>query len=86
MGETKEPEQKIRTACIYRVFTNLCIQKTGQWIKASQKEPAIADLSDCEDASLRWLLDNGAIETADGEPVNIPLGDVVKRKPCPCGK
>ena len=82
----KAQEQKIRTECIYRVYTNLCIRATGQWIKASRDEPAIAELSDCEDASLRWLLDTGAIETADGEPVNIPQGDVVKRKPCPCGK
>lgn len=75
--------QKARESCIYRVFTPLIIRASGQWIQGTPDEPVIADLSDVEDVMIRWLLDNKAIESADGEPVNKPTGKV-ERKPCPC--
>ena len=77
---------KIRKSCFYRVFIPLAIRATGQWIPAG----VIADLSDVGDEMLRLLLQRGSIETADPsqeEPVfNEPRGDVVERRPCPCGK
>lgn len=76
---------KVRSACIYRVFTPLCIRASGQWINASRDAPTIADLSDCEDAFIKWALEKQIIETADGEPVNQPTG-AVDRPPCPCQK
>jgi hypothetical protein len=80
-----EKEQKARESCIYRVFSPLCIRSTGQYIMGTRDNPVIADLSDCEDASIKHLLTTGQIESADGEPINKPVG-AVKRKPCPCSK
>lgn len=84
--EPQKELQKIRKVCTYRVIGALCIRSTGQWIPAG----VIADLSDIEDIMLRWLLDNGGIETADpsdAEPLfNISEGKV-NRRPCPqCNK
>ena len=72
---------KARESCVFLVHSALCIRASGQWIPAG----VVADLSDCEDAFIRWALDNGVIETADGEPVNQPTGNV-DRPPCPCQK
>ena len=79
MAESK-PKGKARESCVFLVNTPLCIRASGQWINAGQ----IADLSDCSDAFIRWALEHGAIETADGEPVNVPTGNVIDRAPCPC--
>ena len=80
----KQPKQKKRANCLYRVLTPLCTIASGQWIPAD----VIADLSDVDDKMIRWLLENHGIETADpaeGEPVfNTPTG-AVDRTPCPCG-
>jgi hypothetical protein len=76
---------KAREGCIYRVFTPLCIRASSQWIPGSRANPVIADLSDVEDAMLKWLLNGGLIETADGEPINKPTG-AVARPPCPCSE
>ena len=83
--ETTTAEPKIRTDCVYRVFTSLAIRNSGQWINASRAHPVIADLSDCSDESIRILLDKGYIETADGTPINKATG-AVERSPCPCSK
>ena len=82
-----QPKGKIRKGgCTYRVFVNLAIRATGQWIPAG----VVADLSDVSDVMLRRLLETKRIETADPtaeQPVfNEAQGDVVKRTPCPCGK
>jgi len=73
--------QKIKTNCIYRTLAPIVIGATGPWVGAGE----IVDLSDSADECIRWLLEHGYIETADGEPVNTPTG-VVERPPCPCGK
>jgi hypothetical protein len=76
---------KAREGCIYRVFTPLCIRASNQFIPGSQERPVIADLSDVDDAMLKWLLNGGLIETADGEPINKATG-AVSRPPCPCSE
>ena len=76
-------EQKARESCLFRVFESLCIGASGTWIAATRDKPVIADLSDVEDAMILWLLERKWIESADGTPINIPVG-TVKRKPCPC--
>lgn len=81
--EETTPEPKIRTDCIYRVFTSLVIRASNQWIPASRAKPLIADLGDCSDEMIRYLLEHGAIETAEGEPFNKAIG-AVGRPPCPC--
>jgi len=71
------------------VFVPLAIRATGEWIPGTP-EGVLADLSDVSDVMLRRLLETHRIETADpseAQPViNEPRGDVVKRRPCPCGK
>ena len=84
-AKAEPTEPKARASCIYRVFTPLCILATNQWIPATRQQPLIADLSDVCDEMIRWLLDGGAIETAEGEPFNKPTG-AVRRKPCPCSE
>ena len=68
--------------CIFRVLSNICIRASGQWINAG----SIADLSDCDDASITWMLQSKMIETADGTPVNKPTGKRSTDTPCPCNK
>lgn len=86
MSEDVKAKKARPGGCIFRVFTPLCIRASGQWIHASRDDPVIADLSDCEDASIQYLMQNGAIETADGEPFNKPTGKRSTDKPCPCNK
>ena len=80
LDEVKKPKGKMRESCVFLCHTPLAIRASGQYINTGQ----IADLSDCEDAFIRWALEHGAIETSDGEPVNVPTGNVIDRKPCPC--
>ena len=80
-------EPKIRAGgCVFRVFTNLVIRASGQFIPGSLDEPTIADLSDVEDAMIQWLLKNKSIETAEGEPFNKATGKRSTDRPCPCKK
>lgn len=85
---TEAKPSKARQGCTYRTRTLLLINATGQYIPAG----VVVDLSDCEDASLRLLLQRGLIETADPspeEPLYNPPGEsarTVRRKPCPCGR
>lgn len=82
-------QEKIREDCVYRVFVPLCISATGQWIPGTP-DGVLADLSDVSDVMLRRLLETHRIETADPtggqQIINEPVGNVVKRRPCPCGK
>jgi hypothetical protein len=85
-SESTEAKSKARGSCTYRVLYPLCLVDTGQWFPAG----AIVDLSDLEDARIQHMLRARYIETADPtaeQPVfNEPLGNVVKRTPCPCGR
>ena len=83
MSNTEQKQQKARESCIFRVFTPLVIRASGDTIWGTQDAPVIADLSDVADVMILWLLASGAIESADGEPVNKPTGKTA-RKPCPC--
>ena len=75
-----KPKGKMREGCVFLVHEPLAIRASGQWIGAGQ----IADLSDCSDEFIRWALERRMIETSDGKPVNVPTGNVIDRKPCPC--
>lgn len=83
---TSDPKPKARSNCYYRTKILLHIRTTGQWFP----EGVIVDLSDVSDQGIRECLQMGYIETADpseDEPIyNTPLGTVVKRTPCPCGR
>ena len=60
---------------VYRVLKPIILSTTGQ-----EKAPgAIVDLSHLPPDSLKWFLDNGFFETADGEPENEPAEPV---EPC----
>lgn len=83
---TKQTEELKRISCVFRVFTPLCIRASGAWIPGSLAEPVIADLSDVDDKMIRWLLEHKAIETADGEPINVPTGKRAGKRPCPCNQ
>jgi hypothetical protein len=84
--ETETKAQKARESCLFRVFSPILIRASEQWIPGSQDNPVIADLSDVEDEMIRWMLEHKMIESADGKPINIPTGNTVKRKPCPCSQ
>ena len=87
MSESKAKVKARPGGCIYRVFTPLCIRASGQWIRPTGNESSVvANLSDVPDEMIQWLLKNGGIETADGEPINKPTGKRASDKPCPCNK
>ena len=87
---SSDPSPKTRKGgCIYRVFVNLAIRSTGEWIPGEQPGGIIADLSGVSDVILRRLLETKRIETADPtaeQPVFNTPPEAGKRKPCPCGK
>ena len=77
-------EPKVRTSCTYRVLQLIALHGGGVPGAGSFVGPGeIVDLSDSTDECINWLLTAGYIETADGTPVNQPLGTRA-RKPCPC--
>ena len=82
----KKTEPLIRDSCTFRVFIPLCIRASGDWIPGTKEAPVIADLSDVADEMIRWLLERGSIETADGEPINKASGKRGEDRPCPCNK
>jgi hypothetical protein len=73
-------ERKIRGGCVYRALVDLCLVSTGDWIPKG----SIVDLSDSTDKCILARLRQGAIETAEGTPINTPLGKITRTEPCPC--
>ena len=91
MSESKTETPKIRKGgCIYRVFVELAIRSTGEWIPGGRTPGGvIADLSGVSDAMLRRLLETHRIETADptaDQPVFNTPPEAARREPCPCGR
>ena len=76
MSETDEKKRGLqdgRQTPVYRVLHRLCTRT--QEFEAG----AIIDMSHLPQASIQWYLNNHLIETADGEPANVPA---VKADPC----
>lgn len=70
-----------RESCIFKALSFIALP-AGDYAAPGD----IIDMSDCADESIRWHLENGAIETADGKPVNKLSGKRDADRPCPCNK
>lgn len=82
MTEKPKEASKKRASCIFRVLHTIALP-AGDYGGPGD----IVDLSDCADESIRWHLEHGAIETADGVPVNQLKGKRAAGRPCPpCNK
>lgn len=63
---------------VYRVLRTLILSTTRQVCEPG----AIIDMSHQTQAGLRWYIENGLIETADGEPENEPAAKAAPCKNC----
>jgi hypothetical protein len=54
--------------CTYRVLSNIVLTTDHRVYKPG----AIVDMSHLPEESIRYFVERGYIETADGEPENVP--------------
>jgi hypothetical protein len=63
---------------VYRVLQPIVLSTDRQIYSPG----AIVDLSHQTQAGIRWMIDNGLVETADGEPENVPAARAAPCKNC----